>query len=78
MTNTEHDTNGLITCERCGRSTTDPDLWDPEVDTGRIFCNRCWDHRDEPTTKEPWPFEKDGDRYEPAEESEDVQDGDEA
>lgn len=38
----------LITCERCGRTTTDPDLWDPEIDTGRIFCDRCWDHRNEP------------------------------
>lgn len=38
----------LITCERCGRTTTDPDKWDPEADTGRIFCDRCWDHRDEP------------------------------
>lgn len=28
--------------------------------------------------QESWPFEKDGDRYEPAEESEDVQAGDEA
>lgn len=38
----------LITCERCGKTTGDPDRWDPEVDTGRIFCDSCWDHRDEP------------------------------
>ena len=36
-----------ITCVRCGRTTTDPDRWDPEADTGRIFCDACWDHRDE-------------------------------
>lgn len=38
----------VITCERCGRTTADPDRWDPEADTGRIFCDRCWDLRDEP------------------------------
>lgn len=38
----------LITCERCDRTTADPDRWDPEADTGRIFCDRCWDHRNEP------------------------------
>lgn len=43
-------TPDIITCERCGRTTTDPDLWDPEAGTGRIFCNRCWDHRDEPAS----------------------------
>lgn len=37
-----------ITCERCGRTTTDPDKWDPEAETGRIFCDGCWDHRNEP------------------------------
>lgn len=42
----------MITCERCGRETSDPDLWDPEADTGRIFCDNCWDHRDEPLTVE--------------------------
>jgi formylmethanofuran dehydrogenase subunit E len=33
----------VIICERCGRQTTDPDKWDPEVDTGRIFCDLCWE-----------------------------------
>jgi hypothetical protein len=37
-----------ITCERCGRTTTDPDRWDPEADTGRVFCDACWPHRHEP------------------------------
>lgn len=32
----------LIVCERCGVTTTDPDLWDPEYGTGAIYCNRCW------------------------------------
>lgn len=35
----------MITCERCGRTTTDPDRWDPELHTGRIFCDECWPHR---------------------------------
>lgn len=34
-----------ITCEGCGRTTADPDRWDPEADTGRIFCDACWPHR---------------------------------
>jgi hypothetical protein len=34
----------LITCEGgCGRSTTDPDKWDPDVNTGRVLCDKCWD-----------------------------------
>lgn len=37
-----------IICERCGRTTHDPDKWDPEADTGRIFCDTCWSHRNEP------------------------------
>lgn len=40
----------LITCERCGRTTTDVDLWDPEADSGRIFCDLCWSHRNDPLT----------------------------
>ena len=47
------DTN-VITCERCGRTTTDPDLWDPEADTGRVFCNNCWEHRNEPQNHGDW------------------------
>jgi hypothetical protein len=39
-----------ITCERCRRTTTDPDRWDPEFGTGRIFCDPCWPHRNEETT----------------------------
>lgn len=41
-----------VTCERCGRTTTDRDLWDPEAGTGRIFCDRCWPVRDEPVDVE--------------------------
>lgn len=37
----------VIVCERCGLMTDDPDLWDPEADTGRVFCNHCWNHADE-------------------------------
>lgn len=33
----------VIACDRCGRTTTDPDRWDPEVETGRILCDPCWD-----------------------------------
>lgn len=40
----------VIVCERCGRTTTDPDRWDPEADTGRVFCDACWPHRDKPET----------------------------
>ena len=35
----------LVVCERCHTATTDPDLWDPEVNTGRTFCDTCWRHR---------------------------------
>lgn len=41
----------FITCVRCGRTTNDPDLWDPEAATGRIFCNACWPVRDRPWAK---------------------------
>ncbi len=37
--------SSLIVCCRCGKTTTDPDLWDPEAGTGDIYCNRCWDLR---------------------------------
>jgi hypothetical protein len=37
----------MIECVRCGATTTDPDRWDPEVGTGRIFCDRCWPNRDQ-------------------------------
>ena len=37
-----------VTCERCGRTTDDVDLWDPEADTGRNFCDKCWPFRDKP------------------------------
>jgi hypothetical protein len=32
-------------CVRCGRTTGDPDRWDPEAGTGRIYCDTCWPHR---------------------------------
>lgn len=35
----------VITCEGCGRTTADPDKWDPEADTGRILCDTCWSKR---------------------------------
>lgn len=41
----------LITCERCSKTTADPDRWDPEADTGRIFCDACWDHRNDPVKR---------------------------
>lgn len=41
-----------VVCERCGKATMDPDLWDPEADTGRVFCGHCWDHRDDPPTED--------------------------
>lgn len=37
----------VITCARCGKTTSDPDKWDPEADTGIIYCDACWPHRHE-------------------------------
>lgn len=39
--------NDVIRCEGCGRTTTDPDRWDPEADTGRVFCDTCWPTRND-------------------------------
>lgn len=39
--------DGVIRCEGCGRTTTDPDRWDPEADTGRVFCDACWPTRND-------------------------------
>ena len=33
----------IITCARCGKTTTDPDKWDPEASTGIVYCDPCWD-----------------------------------
>lgn len=35
--------SSIITCDRCGRATTDPDRWDPDAKTGRVLCDPCWD-----------------------------------
>jgi hypothetical protein len=32
----------LTTCVNCGRTTGDPDAWDPEAGTGRVYCDKCW------------------------------------
>jgi hypothetical protein len=31
-----------FTCVDCGKTTTDPDRWDPHPDTGDIRCDHCW------------------------------------
>jgi 4-hydroxy-3-methylbut-2-en-1-yl diphosphate synthase IspG/GcpE len=37
-----------VTCDGCGRTTVDVDLWDAEVSTGRVLCDPCWDRRQAP------------------------------
>lgn len=41
---------GITRCERCGRATFDPDRWDPEASTGKVYCDPCWDRRDTTAT----------------------------
>lgn len=31
-----------FTCVDCGRTTQDPDRWDPDAVTGDIRCDPCW------------------------------------
>lgn len=41
-----NETTEVIRCAGgCGRSTTDPDLWDPCVETGKSYCDECWPNR---------------------------------
>lgn len=36
----------MIRCARCGKTTDDPDKWDPNAQTGIIYCDTCWPDRD--------------------------------